>query len=246
MGETLYISTAGALARMRELDVVANNLANVDTAGFKRDRTLFDVALQAALQRVDGSSVSGVSGQVYVGTRASQTEHSAGPIAQTGSPLDVAIDGPGFFEIETPEGPRYTRAGSFVVSQAGVLGTPDGFPVLSDGGALTVGSIPIEINDQGEVVDATGGVLGRLRVVMFEDPSQLLKAGRNLFAAPEGVAASERPDPSFLAHSVERSNTEPVRELANLIALQRLFDTTMQVIRSEDESTGRLLQEVSR
>jgi flagellar basal body rod protein FlgG len=244
MSGTLYIAASGALARFTDLEVVANNLANADTIGFKRDRMVFDAALEGALRRVDGRPVPGAAGQVYVDTSGSTTEFRAGGVQPTGAPLDVAISGPGFFEIQTPEGQRYTRAGSFLVSAQRQITTADGYPVLGDGGPIEVGSRPVEILGGGQVVDDSGAVIGRLSVVQFEDPSGLRKVGRTLFEAPPDAAPAALPA-ELIPRSLERSNVEPVKELGALVVLQRLYDITLQSLNADDEATRRLIQEVS-
>lgn len=245
MSSNLYVAVSGAMARLRELDVVANNLANVDTTGFKRDGTLFESTLESALQDRGGDRVPGAPGRAFVTARGARTDLGQGGIAMTGGPLDVAIEGSGFFEVQAPNGPRYTRAGSFLVDASKRIATPDGMPLASEGGSLTVGDRPVRILASGSVVDDQDQEIGRLKVVEFPAGVALEKDGDNLFRAPQGAAPRTLEQPRLVEGAVERSNVEPVRELAALVLLHRAFDVALQVLKSEDSATERLIREVS-
>jgi flagellar basal-body rod protein FlgF len=241
----LYVSASAALARLRQLDVVANNLANVDTAGFKRDFATFESVLESSVQDLSGRATPGATGRVFVDTSGVGTDFARGAVQQTGGALDVAIDGAGFFEVQTPEGPRYTRAGSFEVDASGQLVTTAGHPVQGEGGPIAIGDRPVSFTASGELVDDTGDAVGRLKVVRFDDPSKLTKEGTNLFVATPGTAPLAIDDADFLPGTVEVSNVQPVRELAQMVILQRAFDSAMQVLAADDRATGRLLQEIA-
>lgn len=244
MGE-LYVSTSGAVSRLHQLEVVANNLANVDTLGFKADRTRFQAALVSQVQNAEGEETAGAPARAFVETEGVTTDHGAGNVVKTGRGLDAAIDGPGFFSVETPGGVRYTRAGSFIVDADGTITTLDGRPVLGEGGPIQVSGSEPTILASGFVVDAEDNELGRLRVDAFENPHLLQKEGTNLFRAPAGVdpvpADATRLEPG----SVERSNVQAIRELATMMILQRNFDATMQVLRNDDDATDKLIREFS-
>ena len=244
MGSDLYLAASGAAARLRDLDVVANNLANADTTGFKRDSAVFEASLAAALRDPQGHPLPGPDATAFVDASLVATDFSRGPVSTTGAPLDVAIQGPGFFEVDTPDGPRYTRAGSFAVNAARQLSTPDGNPVLGEGGPIGLGSRSVEIRATGEVVDDQGSVVGRLQVVDFDPVDGLEKVGNSLYRAPDGVFPAPRPDAVLLPRSLERSNVVPVKELTTLLLLQRAYDMNMQVIATDDQMTQQLLQEV--
>ncbi|MCL4684019.1 flagellar hook basal-body protein [Myxococcota bacterium] len=246
MSSALWISLSGASSRLQELDVVSNNLANADTVGFKRAQLVFSSVLETAVADLDVGPARGAPGRVFPGTDAGGLDLSIGPIAPTGGGLDVAIEGPGFFEVETLDGPRYTRAGAFVVGADGVLATPAGDPVVGEGGPIAVASGPARILGSGEVVDAAGTVLGRLKLVGFEAADALEPEGGNLFRVRPGSVQEDIAEPRFAEASLERSNVRPVEELAGLVLLQRSFDTSMRALQSEDESSRRLIEELSR
>ncbi len=244
MGSDLFVATAGAVARLQDLEVVANNLANVDTLGFKRDRTLFEAVLEASMTDLEGRPTPGAPGRALTAVGGLTPDLAAGPVAHTGAPLDVAIQGEGFFEVATPEGPRYTRAGSFGVDPGGRLTTPEGHAVLGPGGPLRVGSRAARIRASGALVDSDGRTLGRLKLVSFERPELLVKQGASLYRALPEAGASPVVGPRLVEGSVERSNVSAVRELTHLIAVQRAFDAAMRTLNRQDRATARLLEEI--
>lgn len=244
MSGNLYVAAAAALARGRELDVVANNLANVDTTGFKRNETSFEAVLASSLQGVDGTPTPGETGRVFVRESAVGTDFKRGGAQMTGGPLDVVIDGEGFFEVQTPSGLRYTRAGAFVIDAQGQLTTPEGFVLQGDGGPLSVGDRPAAFTAAGELLDDANESLGRLKVVRFENLAGMEKEGSNVFRAPAGEAPQSVETPEFVPGAVERSNVDSVRELASLVMLQRAYDTAMQIVSADDRATQRLMQEI--
>lgn len=239
----IYVSASGAMARLHDLDIVANNLANADTTGFRRDLTIFEVAVQSALRDVERETVPGSAGRALTGIAASTSDYGSGPITPTGKPLDVAILGPGWFEVETPDGLRYTRAGAFAVDPDQRIVTPNGHPVLGAGGPLQIGVGTPELLASGDLVDSTGASTGRLKLVDFERIDLLVKDGQSLYRALDGANPTDI-EPNLAARSVERSNVSAVREMGRLVILQRAFDASMQVLQQQDRSTERLLQEI--
>jgi flagellar basal-body rod protein FlgG len=246
MSTNLYVSTSAAVSRLSQLEILANNLANSDTTGFKADRPLFEATLESAILDTQGNPAPGAPGLSFVGQSGVRTDHTGGSVWHTGRPLDVAIEGPGFFLVDTPAGARYTRAGSFVVDAEGNLATPAGYPVLGEGGPIAVGDRPVRILAGGQVSDDENKLVGQLRLEEFDDPSLLSKEGDGLFLAPPLAVGLPMERISLAEGALERSNVQPVRELASLIILQRAFDVSMKILRSDDAATERLLQEVSR
>jgi len=245
VSDELYVATSGAISRLTQLETVANNLANAGTVGFKADRAIFHTALESALLSAKQRPTPGAPGRAFVETQRVVTDQSAGTTSDTGNPLDVAIDGPGFFVVETPGGARYTRAGSFRLDANAQLVTLDGHPVLGEGGPIEVGTRPVRILHDGSIVDDRQQLLGRLRIEEFDDPGALVKQGANLFLAPARAVGIPSDNPTLIEHSVEGSNVQPVRELAVLMMLQRAFEANIQVMRSGDRNMERLIQEVS-
>jgi len=245
VSDELYVATSGAISRLTQLEAVANNLANAGTAGFKADRAIFHTALESALLDSKERPTQGVPGQAFVETQQILSDQSPGSTSDTGNPLDVAIDGPGLLSVETPNGVRYTRGGSFRLNANAQLVTQNGFPVLGESGPIEVGKRPVRILHDGSIVDDREQKLGKLRIEEFDDPRRLQKLGANLFLAPPQAVGVPTDNPALIEHSLEGSNVQSTREMAELLILQRAFDANIQVMRSQDQSMERLIQEVS-
>lgn len=244
MASGLWVGVSGAIARVRELDVVTNNLANADTDGFKAERVAFTAALETAVGDLGAGAARGASGRVFPALASGTLDPAPGPVARTGGRLDAAIDGEGYFEIETPSGPRYTRAGAFALGVDGALVTAAGQPVLGEGGPLSVPDGPAAIQAGGAVVDGSGAVVGRLRVVAFDDPHALVPDGGSLLRAAPDALPRPVEEPRVEPGALERSNVRPAEQLASLVFLQRAFEVSLRAMQSDDEATGRLLQEM--
>ena len=194
-----YISAEGAQAQSRRLEVLANNLANVDTAGFKRDlavvRARHAEEIDLGLDSPGSGSINNVGGGVRLVE--TKTDFSPGPLAITGEPTDLAIEGDGFFAVQTAAGERYTRNGGFQINANGQLVTNEGMPVLGDNGPIVLQPTDrnIMISKDGRITvnegadTRTEGFRGRIRVVRFERPHDLIKEGASTFRAPAGLAA---------------------------------------------------------
>lgn len=218
-----YIALSGMRARMDELDRLASDIANVNTAGFRAERSTtsqsdrggFGVALQAAID---------------VGQGPTRIDARAGAIAGTGRDLDVAVDGPGMFVIDTPGGPRYTRDGRFVRRPDGVLATANGMAVQSDSGApITLGAGgPVKVDPDG-TVRSNGASVGRLNLVEFKDPGALIREGPDHFNSGAQVP-SPAVDSSVRPGSLEQSNVSIVDRLSTLTSVSRSFEAMQKAL----------------
>ena len=242
MTTSLYVSGAGASARLRELEITANNLANASTGGFRADAATFREALSASL--VGDRTRAPL--HVFTGTSGQATRHQTGAFQHTGAPLDAAIEGDGFFEIQTNQGTAYTRSGSFRVDRNGLLITPEGHAVIGESGPIAVGPVPAKITPDGRLVGEDGAELGRLSLVRFEDPSELNKRGANLFEAPALARRNPVEGIRLNPGGVEGSNVDPMKELAQLVSLQRAFDASIQALEADDTASQSLFQEMTR
>jgi flagellar basal-body rod protein FlgF len=225
-----FIDAYSALdARMKIVDVITNNLANANTTGFKRD---FGAILQTA---------SGFD----VGTK---IDLSPGDLVTTGNDLDVAINGPGFFAIQTSNGVRYTRNGSFSLDQNGELVTKDGMQVLnSSGSTIKVGHGKVSIQDGGAVtIDGTEAA--SLKIVNFKDPAKLQKEGLSRLlwtGTPDGV--EDVPAPSLKSSSLERSNVNAMDEMVHLMSAYREFEAVQKTLRTlMTDMNGKMIQELGK
>jgi flagellar basal-body rod protein FlgG len=255
MSGEIYMAAAAALAYEKRLEVIANNLANVNTAGFKRD----DVAFQAYLSSAEGAAVAVTppypgpqAGASFWVSYASRTDFSPGPLRQTGNRLDLALNGRGFFSVESPDGVVYTRRGNFTLSPEGVLVTQEGWPVQGTSGELRLeagnagpGGLEVSVGEDG-TVRVNGRDVGRLRIDEVSDPGTLTKIGHGYFmpgndnaaAAPENVRVAQ----GFL----EMSNVEAVRAMTEMIEILRGYESYQRVIRSIDEANAKSINEVGR
>jgi len=244
VGSNIYVAASGAEARLRQLELVANNLANVNTNGYKADRAAFETFYESALMDTNGDPTQGVSGGVYVSASDAGFDRTPGPVKQTGSPLDVAIEGKGYFALKTELGERYSRAGSFRIDAQGQLVSERGNPVLGTGGPINVSGANPHILGNGDVI-ADDITVGTLRVVEFGIGRALFKQGDGLFAARQGSAPRNVERLALVERSVEGSNVRTTAEMANLVILQRAFEAAIQAMQRDDEATGRLIQEIS-
>jgi flagellar basal-body rod protein FlgF len=225
-----FIDAYSALdARLKIVDVITNNLANANTVGFKRDF---------------GHILEGETG-FDVGTN---IDLSSGDLIATGNNLDAAINGEGFFAIETPSGERYTRAGSFGVNAAGELVTKDSMRVLSTSNQpIVLGEGKVEIRDGG-IVTVDDNEVGTLKVVTFNDPSKLQKEGFQRLAwngDPSGVRAVT--DPQVKGGYIERSNVNAIDEMVHLMAAYREFEAVQRTLKTlVTDMNSKLIQELGR
>lgn len=246
MSGTIYQAAAGALLQQMRLDMLSNNLANVNTSGFKADQPVFrmnpdDTAAAAA------ANASPVRISPYAPPMEARTNYDNGPMNRTGNPLDVAIVGKGFFEIQTPDGPRFTRKGNFTVNEQGVLATAEGWPVMGQGGDIAIDEGRIEIGDQGEVrVD--GEAVATIRVVDFPEPYKLVKTGDTLFKPAEGTLpqAVEEGQSQVAQGYLEASNVDAIRTMTEMIETLRVFEAYQRMIRTADDTTAKTINEVGR
>jgi flagellar basal-body rod protein FlgF len=231
MENALLIGLSRQVALSRELDVIANNIANVTTTGFKTRSLRFEEYLSsqasADLFPKNDQPVS------YVVDKASGLDMTSGQLEMTGNPLDVAIRGNGLFVVNTPKGERYTRDGAFQLNRRGELVTDDGYPVMSESGPLQFGDNEraITIGEDGTV--STGaGIKGRLRLVVG-DPQNLINDGANLYSAQQPPAAVSR-ETRVASGALERSNVQPVLEMSRLIEVNRAYSSIASLLQSTD------------
>ncbi len=240
------------VAGMIRQDVIAQNLANVDTPGYKKDVALVGSFADEMAVRVENQGRWRLARSVPIGSlgsgayvRGTGFDRSEGPIIETGALLDLAIRGEGYFVVQTPEGEAYTRSGSFTLNSRGELVTMDGMQVLGEAGPIVIPSGgTVEVHGDGRVT-AGGQALGRLRLVAFDDPFSLRKMGAGLFAAPAGAAHAAQATvvrQGFL----EMSNVTAVTEMVQMIAGMRAYETCQRVIWFLDQTLDKAINDVGR
>ena len=241
MGDGIYSAASGAIAQERSLSVVANNVANASTTGFRGDRVAFSEALNDA--RVDPKRTESLR---YVVLSRVETDHTPGALKQTGNPLDVALLDEGYFAIETPSGERFTRAGSFVADPEGTLRTLGGHAVLGSGGSslsIPQGASEVGFGEDGTLL-ADGRSVGKLRVVRFAEPQGLVKEGLTFFAAPQGVVPEEVESGQVAQGHIENANVNAVAGMNELITVSRSFEAFQKVIQTFRELDDRTAREL--
>jgi flagellar basal-body rod protein FlgF len=215
----------------RQMDLIANNLANVNTNGFKAQSLLFEEYGQPKASAnsflVPDRPIS------FVVDDANLYDMQPGQMLSTGNPTDVAMDGRGWFVIQTAQGERYTRNGSFAINNQGTLVTRDNDPVMTDGGPLTFqpGESAMTIASDG-TISTNQGVKGKLRVVDFEKQGQLKKIGETLFEGENPIPATL---PRVVQGQIEKSNVRGVVELTNMIRVQRSYESVTKWMQNADE-----------
>ena len=233
MSTGIWSAASGAVGKTTALEVAADNVANATTPGFRAETAVFRQTLARAVDKTRGTE-----SMRYAITRTNVPQFNPGQMIETGKPLDAAIpEGNGFFVVSTPQGERYTRAGSFRLTQDGKLVLPDGAPVLGENHRpLQVdGTQPnIRIDNQGQLVagDSTTGeqTLGKLLMVKFKDMNGLQKEGHVLLKALPQAGAATNYDGEVAGGCVEQSNANAVQGMTQLVSLSREFEMITKVI----------------
>lgn len=249
MLRSFYIAGTGMLAQRTKMSVLTNNLTNIDTTGYKKDivvsRSFKDLLI---LGSNDPSLLRKTAvGFQNTGVHVDQlvTIFSQGNLESTSRMTDVALQGEGFFVVETPQGLRYTRDGSFSVGTDGYLVTNDGHYVSGTNGNIYVGSGTFSIDEQGYVtVDGQGA--GRLRIAAFDDLSGLRKTGDNLYINYSGQPVRDAVNVKVKQGFLESSNVDMATEVVNMVEISRAYELNQRVLKMVDESLSKTVNEVGR
>jgi flagellar basal-body rod protein FlgF/flagellar basal-body rod protein FlgG len=231
---TLLVGLSRQAALRRSLDVIANNIANLNTSGFKADGVVLEEFTTPAAR---SSQSSGADRRVsFVADRATWHDMRTGAVQQTGNPLDVAVEGSAFLVVQTPAGERYTRNGALQMNAAGELVTSEGFRVLGEGGPITLQREDrnIAIARDG-TVSAGNGTRGKLRLVEFAQAGRLRKDGSSNFGAPNGVQSQPATQASVVQGALEKSNVQSVLEMTRMIDVTRTYTAISQLAQSQSE-----------
>lgn len=239
----LWDSGAGMIARGVQQSVTASNLANSSTTAFKEDRVNFRSLIDGRLLLDRGRGVASPENRLREGF---ETRFAEGPMRSTNAPLDMALEGPGFFVVETPDGERYTRSGHFFRSPEGTLVTADGLPVLGEAGRIQLEVGPVDLDAEGRL-GQNGVAVGRLRLVEFEDRSKLAKLGRGLYQpVPEDLQPEPATGTVARQGVLEGSNVQVVDAMVKLIEQERAYDFASRALKAQDENLGRAVSEIGR
>jgi flagellar basal-body rod protein FlgG len=235
MGDTQVIAANGLLRQEHRFNLIANNLSNIQTAGFKKDVPVFSKILSQATDRFGAGE-----------NQSSVTLFQQGDLQRTGNDLHLAIEGEGFFKVQTPWGVRYTRNGNFSLNQAGILIDANGFPVMGQRDEISLrGGKSIRVEPNGAVL-TEGQEVDRISLVTFADFPTLRKEGHTYFRAAEGQEEIEASGSQVIQGSLEAANVNGIEEMIRLIDAQRSFEACQRVIRAQDELTGKAVNELGR
>lgn len=251
----LYAAVSGSLAQEKRLAILTNNLANANTVGFKADRSMFQVepspVVVGPLPAADGSGAVVTTLNRFQGRDSSQTRLSAvhtdftsGDLRDTGNPLDLALEGRGFFAVQTSDGVAYTRQGTFSLNAEGVLVTSGGLPVLGDNGPLRLRGGKIEIDPTGRV-SAAGAFVDRLKIVDFPQPYALEKQGDVLFRSVVPNPPATTANAVVRQGAVETANVQPVRLLVSVMETSRAYEAYQKVIQAFNDTAGRAVNDIA-
>ncbi|MFC1668973.1 flagellar basal-body rod protein FlgF [Spirochaetota bacterium] len=274
----IYTGSSGMISQQARLDAIANNLANVDKNGYKKDITIFKAFPDMIIRRLndDGLGIVPVGsydtmptvGKLGTGVEVNEvyTLFSQGALKRTENNFDMAIEGKGFFTVNTERGERYTRNGSFTINNDGILVNHNGYPVMGENGIIKIQQNNFMINERGEILvnnaisrearDVVGMnnndwkepvVIDKLKIVDFENIREIKKEGNSLYRETELSGPPLPPNQYKIKQGfIEKSNVNAVTEMVNLIEVQRSYEANQKSILTHDQTLGKLINDVAR
>ncbi|MGI6145106.1 MAG: flagellar hook-basal body complex protein [Clostridia bacterium] len=242
----LYTSALGLSVLNKQQEITSNNLANAQTAGYKKDVLVAESFPEMLLYRLNAPEDYGKTppqvGSVSLGVNINQVyiDQSAGTRRSSDNPLAMSIAGEGYFTVNTPHGERYTRNGEFSMDAQGRLVTTAGYPVMGIKGEIFISGSDIQVDDQGQIY-SNGTVVDRLKIVNFSTP--LSKEGDTLFY---GENPQIMDNPLVVHGTIEASNVQPLTEMVNMITIMRAYEANQKVIHAIDSTLDKAVNEVGR
>jgi len=234
MDRSIFVALSGLSAGVERLNAGSNNLANINTSGFKKVRPTFTV-VEPSEQVTRAFAAPGPE----------VNDMSGGVMERSGRALDVALEGRGFFAVRTPRGERYTRQGNLKIDNEGRLSTQDGFPVLGEGGVIKLSDADVEIDASGSISEH-GLVVGRLKVVGFKDTASLRYEGGLYSSGGESPQSTEGSNTVVLQGFTEGSNVSPLKEMVAMMENLRAYQTQIKMIQAIDGMSRKAIEEVGR
>lgn len=250
----LYTAATGMNVQSKKMDIISNDLANVNTTGYKKDQVVvssFPDLLTTRIQdRANGVNNEGTIGKMTLGARVDDvvTQFVQGSLVKTEGMVDVALHGKGFFTVASPNGPMYTRDGSFSITSSGELVTKEGYAVMGQNGAITLGADfldnggEIVIKENGEIL-RDGELVDQLDIANFADERSLTKTGDNLYT---GGGARIPFEGSMSQGYIEASNVNPVTAMVDMITVSRAYEANQKMIQVHDSLLGKAVNEIGR
>jgi len=243
MDQISAIAASGLRARMESLDMLANNIANASTTGYKGDGEFYTLFTSEAAKE----DISDIPNSTLPMIQRPWTDFSQGTLEPTNNPLDMGLSGKGFFVIQAPSGPLYTRNGSFQMSSNGTLTTYDGYSVTGRDGKPIKGDpkLPIEVTLDGGIRQ-NGQLLGDLKLVDFKDPSGLIKQGNNYFRSDGTGIAVNATGAQVHQGKVEASNVSASQAAVHLVSVMRQFEMMQKAVSISGDMSKKAIEEVAR
>ncbi len=256
MSGEIYMAAVGALAYEKRLQIISNNLANSNTVGYKQDHGQFQISDLSAIpneSNQNSDELNASQADLFWNQFKVYTDHSNGSLKSTGNDLDLALVGKGFFCVQTPDGTHYTRKGDFTLNADGVLVTGSGWPVLGEGGEISVDSTEnpnqhkkFSVDEEGNI-SVDGNQIGSLRLVDFPQPYNLTKVGEALFKLSDpGSGDTPAEDIRVSQGFIELSNVDAVKMMTEMIEVLRGYESYQKIIRSVDEVNSRAINEIGK
>ncbi len=251
----IYTAAFGMLAKSLKMDVVTNNLANIDTYGYKGERVAFKSFPQYLIHRINDTYLKTMDGNMDLrpmvglstfGTIIEEirTDFTQGNVIITGNPLDLAIIGDAFFTVKTPFGIRMTRSGNFSLNTKGELVTMDGFNVLGEKGNIVVKEGNLRIDGKGNIF-VNDEFVDKLKMVTVEDLSKIRKEGHNLFIFEDGEEKIlNAQNYEVKQEALEKANVNPVVCMVNIIDLMRQYEANQRIITITDDTLGKAINTI--
>ena len=245
----LYIAGTGMMLQRRKQETITNNIANADTTGYKKENMVshsFDEVLTRRINDHKRFVLSNMVGPLNLGTQVDQLyiDFSQGATEGTERTTDMALVGDAFFVVQTADGERYTKTGSFHVNDQGYLTDSEGNPVLGNNGPIYVGGLNFRVDGNGNVFTADG-YSDTVRVVSFADNNTLRRQGDNLYFATEPPQAAANPYVIMQGY-LEMSNVDIGREMVDMLTMYRTYETNQRMVTMIDETVGRAVNEIGR
>jgi flagellar basal-body rod protein FlgF len=240
----IYTAYSGLRAQVDALDLLANNLANLNTAGFKEEMAYFSLLNQSA----EASANAGDLGATINSSIKTQGAVNAadGSQSRTNRDLDVAIEGNGFLVVQTPRGTRYTRNGSLMLNAKGVLVASEGSPILgASGRPITLGRGAININAEGAVA-LDGREIDRLKIVSFEDPAKLTREGNSLLLLQNGKDQEKISGAKIKSGYLEQSNVNAVSSIVRMVGIMRQFEAIQKTVNVMNDMNSKSIEKLGR
>jgi len=245
----MYLASSGAMLNQLRLEILSNNLANITTAGFKRQTTAFQIidSPEDMRQALANVSLSPRSPSAPIWQRMeTRIDFSQGRMKKTGNPLDLALNGKGFFCIQTPDGVRYTRKGNFILNAEKELITSEGHAVLGERGSIRIDGSHFHVDGEGNIA-VDGEPNGKLRIVEFDDDRKFRRFGGTLFIPPNGVDGGKRAEEVQVKQGyLESSNVEAVKMMVEMIDALRSYEAYQKTIRTLQETSSKGINELGR